>query len=207
MVIEQTEAMCVIDVNSGHRSKSSQDQEENALMVNMEAAEEIVRQLRLRDIGGIIVIDFIDLNVISNRKILYDRMKELMSKDKARHTILPLSKFCLMQITRQRVRPVIHFDLSEICPACQGTGKIKSSIIIVDEIENDLKYLVQEQNERNLTLIVHPFVYAFLSKGFLFSKHKKWERQYKTKIKLLEDINFSLLEYQFLNENKDLIKL
>jgi ribonuclease G len=173
----------------------------------MEAAEEIVRQLRLRDIGGIIVIDFIDLNVISNRKILYDRMKELMSKDKARHTILPLSKFCLMQITRQRVRPVIHFDLSEICPACQGTGKIKSSIIIVDEIENDLKYLVKEQNERNLTLIVHPFVYAFLSKGFLFSKHKKWERQYKTKIKLLEDINFSLLEYQFLNENKDLIKL
>src|SRR5574344_439322 len=152
LVIEQTEAMCVIDVNSGHRSKSSQDQEENALMVNMEAAEEIVRQLRLRDIGGIIVIDFIDLNVISNRKILYDRMKELMSKDKARHTILPLSKFCLMQITRQRVRPVIHFDLSEICPACQGTGKIKSSIIIVDEIENDLKYLVQEQNERNLTL-------------------------------------------------------
>ncbi len=207
LVIEQTEAMCVIDVNSGHRSKSSQDQEENALMVNMEAAEEIVRQLRLRDIGGIIVIDFIDLNIVTNRKILYDRMKELMSKDKARHTILPLSKFCLMQITRQRVRPVIHVDLSEICPVCQGTGKIKSSIIIVDEIENDLKYLVQEQNERNLTLIIHPFVYAFLSKGFLFSKHKKWERQYKTKIKLLEDSNFSFLEYQFLNENKDLIKL
>ncbi len=207
LVIEQTEAMCVVDVNSGHRSKSSQDQEENALMVNMEAAEEIVRQLRLRDIGGIIVIDFIDLNIVTNRKMLYDKMMELMSHDKARHTVLPLSKFCLMQITRQRVRPAISVDLSEICPACGGTGKIKSSIIIVDEIESDLKYLVQEQNEKNLTIIVHPFVHAYLSKGFLLSKVKKWERTYKTKIKLLEDNNFSLLEYQFLNANKDAIKL
>lgn len=207
LVIEQTEAMCVIDVNSGHRSKSSQDQEENALMVNMEAADEIVRQLRLRDIGGIIVIDFIDLNIVTNRKLLYDKMMELMSQDKARHTILPLSKFCLMQITRQRVRPAINVDLSEICPVCGGTGKIKSSIIIVDEIESDLKYLVQEQNEKSLTIIVHPFVHAFLSKGFLLSKQKKWERMYKTKIKILEDINFSLLEYQFLNSNKDIIKL
>lgn len=207
LVIEQTEAMCVIDVNSGHRSKSSQDQEENALMVNMEAAEEIVRQLRLRDIGGIIVIDFIDLNIVTNRKLLYDKMMELMSQDKARHTILPLSKFCLMQITRQRVRPAINVDLSEICPVCGGTGKIKSSIIIVDEIESDLKYLVQEQNEKNLTIIVHPFVQAFLSKGFLLSKQKKWERMYKTKIKILADVNFSLLEYQFLNSNKDIIKL
>lgn len=207
LVIEQTEAMCVIDVNSGHRSKSSQDQEENALMVNLEAAEEIVRQLRLRDIGGIIVIDFIDLNIITNRKILFDKMMELMSQDKARHTILPLSKFCLMQITRQRVRPAINVDLSEICPVCGGTGKIKSSIIIVDEIESDLKYLVQEQNEKNLTIIVHPFVQAFLSKGFLLSKQKKWERMYKTKIKILADVNSSLLEYQFLNSNKDIIKL
>lgn len=207
LVIEQTEAMCVIDVNSGHRSKSSQDQEENALMVNMEAADEIVRQLRLRDIGGIIVIDFIDLNIVTNRKILFDKMMELMSQDKARHTILPLSKFCLMQITRQRVRPAINVDLSEICPVCGGTGKIKSSIIIVDEIESDLKYLVQEQNEKNLTIIVHPFVQAFLSKGFLLSKQKKWERLYKTKIKILADVNFSLLEYQFLNSNKDIIKL
>jgi len=207
LVIEQTEAMCVVDVNSGHRSKSSQDQEENALMVNMEAAEEIVRQLRLRDIGGIIVIDFIDLNIVTNRKMLYDKMMELMSHDKARNTVLPLSKFCLMQITRQRVRPAISVDLSEICPACGGTGKIKSSIIIVDEIESDLKYLVQEQNEKNLTIIVHPFVHAYLSKGFLLSKVKKWERTYKTKIKLLEDNNFSLLEYQFLNANKDAIKL
>lgn len=207
LVIEQTEAMCVIDVNSGHRSKSSQDQEENALMVNMEASEEIARQLRLRDIGGIIVIDFIDLNLSNNRKILYDKMNELMLRDKARHTILPLSKFCLMQITRQRVRPVISFDLSEICPACGGTGKIKSSIIIVDEIENDLKYLSQEQNEKNLTIIVHPFIHAYLTKGFFLSKLKKWERTYKTKIKLLEDVNFSLLEYQFLNASKDVIKL
>lgn len=207
LVIEQTEAMCVIDVNSGHRSKSSQDQEENAMMVNLEAVDEIARQMRLRDIGGIIVIDFIDVNIATNRKILYDKMTELMSRDKARHTILPLSKFCLMQITRQRVRPVITFDMSEICPVCGGSGKIKSSIIIVDEIENDLKYLVQEQNEKSLTIIVHPFVHAYLTKGFLLSRLKKWERTYKTKIKLIEDINFSLLEYHFLNSNKDAIKL
>lgn len=207
LVIEQTEAMCVIDVNSGHRSKSSQDQEENAMMVNLEAVDEIARQMRLRDIGGIIVIDFIDVNIATNRKILYDKMTELMSRDKARHTILPLSKFCLMQITRQRVRPVITFDMSEICPVCGGSGKIKSSIIIVDEIENDLKYLVQEQNEKSLTIIVHPFVHAYLTKGFLLSRLKKWERTYKTRIKLIEDINFSLLEYHFLNSNKDAIKL
>jgi ribonuclease G len=207
LVIEQTEAMCVIDINSGHRSRSSEDQEANALMVNMEAAEEVARQMRLRDIGGIVVIDFIDLNLVSNRKKLYEKMQELMTKDKTRHTILPLSKFGLMQITRQRVRPLISFDLSEICPVCSGTGKIKSSIIIIDEIENDLKYLVQEQNEKKLSIITHPFVFAYLTKGFLFSKHKKWERQYKAKIKLIEDNNFGLLEYQFLNTNNDVIKL
>jgi ribonuclease G len=97
--------------------------------------------------------------------------------------------------------------MSEICPVCGGSGKIKSSIIIVDEIENDLKYLVQEQNEKSLTIIVHPFVHAYLTKGFLLSRLKKWERTYKTRIKLIEDINFSLLEYHFLNSNKDAIKL
>ena len=158
LIIEQTEAMHVIDVNSGNRTKSSQDQEENALMVNCEAAVEIARQMRLRDLGGIIVIDFIDMNLSSNRKILLDKMEEEMSRDKAKHTILPLSKFCLMQITRQRVRPAISVDLSEICPVCNGTGKIQSSLAVINEIESDIKYLSQEQNEKSLTILAHPFV-------------------------------------------------
>ncbi|MDR0971884.1 MAG: Rne/Rng family ribonuclease [Bacteroidales bacterium] len=207
LVIEQTEAMCVIDVNSGHRTKSANDQEENALIVNMEAAEEVARQMRLRDIGGLIVIDFIDLHLQSNRKILYDKVCQLMKQDKARHTVLPLSKFCLMQITRQRVRPIISFDVSEICPVCGGSGKIKSSVIVIDEIENDLKFLVRGQNEKKLTLIIHPFVYAYLVKGLLKSIKRKWEKKYKTKLKLQEDSNFSLLEYQFLNSNNEIIKL
>lgn len=207
LVIEQTEALCVIDVNSGHRSKGSQNQEENALMVNLEAAEEIARQVRLRDIGGIIVIDFIDLNIVTNRKILYDKMTEIMERDNAKHTILPLSKFGLMQITRQRVRPVIDVDISELCPVCGGTGKIKSSVIVVDDIENDLKYLVREQNEKTLTLIVHPFIHAYLTKGWLNSRASKWSRLYKVKIKVEPGQKLNIMEYQFLNHNNDTIKL
>jgi len=207
LVIEQTEAMCVIDVNSGHKSKVSSDQEENALAVDLEAVAEIARQVRLRDIGGIIVIDFIDLKVLTNRKLLYDKMVELMAPDKATHTILPLSKFCLMQITRQRVRPVVSVDLAEVCPVCGGSGKIKSSIIVVDEIESDLKYLILEQNEKELTIIVHPFVEAYLKKGLLHSKRKQWEKEYKAKLKIISDNSMGLMEYQFLNSNKDIIKL
>src|SRR5574344_1508216 len=207
LVIEQTEAMCVIDVNSGHRNKVSLDQEENALAVDMEAAVEIARQVRLRDIGGIIAIDFIDIKLATNKKLLYDKMVELMAPDKATHTILPLSKFCLMQITRQRVRPVVSVDLAEVCPICGGSGKIRSSINVIDEIESDLKYLVLEQNEKQLTIIVHPFVEAYLKKGLLHSKRKQWERKYKAKLTILSDNSIGLMEYQFLNVNKDIIKL
>src|SRR5690554_183246 len=207
LVIEQTEALCVIDVNSGHRTKNTNNQEENALMVNLEAAEEIARQVRLRDIGGIIVIDFIDMNVLTNRKVLYEKMKEMMSRDKAKHTILPLSKFGLMQITRQRVRPLLELDVSELCPLCQGTGKIKNSIAVVDEIENDLRYLVNEQNEKELTIITHPFVHAYFTKGWLFSKSRKLNRKYKVKIDFLFDNSLNILEYQFLNKDNDIIKL
>lgn len=207
VVIEQTEALCVIDVNSGHRTKNTNNQEENALMVNLEAAEEIARQVRLRDIGGIIVIDFIDMHIFSNRKILYDKMMEIMLRDKAKHTILPLSKFGLMQITRQRVRPLLDLDISELCPLCHGTGKIKSSIVVVDEIENDLRYLVNEQNEKELTIMIHPFVHAFLTKGWLMSKSRKLARKYKIKIIFTPDQSLNIMEYQFLNKNKDIIKL
>lgn len=207
LVIEQTEAMHVIDVNSGHRIKSSQDQEENALMVNCEAAVEIARQMRLRDLGGIIVIDFIDLNLASNRKILLDKMNEELSKDKAKHTVLPLSKFCLMQITRQRVRPAVDVDLSEVCPLCNGSGKIKSSMVVVDEIENDIKYLSQEQNEKSLTVVVHPFVRSYIIAGLFKSIRRKWQKKYKIKIKIISSSDYGIMEYSFLNADNEEVKL
>lgn len=207
LIIEQTEAMAVIDVNSGNRSKSSQDQEENALMVNTEAAIEIARQLRLRDMGGIIVIDFIDMASGANRKKLYDTMTEEMKRDKARHTILPLSKFCLMQITRQRVRPATVVEVSELCPTCGGSGKIKSSINVVDEIKNDVKFLAQEQNEKKLTIVTHPFVEAYMKKGIFKKPYKKWEKDYSIKLKIEHSNDLSITEYNFLNSNGDKIEL
>jgi ribonuclease G len=160
LIIEHTEALHVIDVNSGHRSNSSSSQEANALDVNLEAASEIARQLRLRDMGGIIVIDFIDLHEGVNRRSLYNRLKDEMDKDRAKHTILPPSKFGLVQITRQRVRPAMTIEVLEKCPCCDGTGKVKPSILVVDEIENHISYLLREQNEKRLTLIVHPYLFS-----------------------------------------------
>lgn len=207
LVIEQTEAMAVIDVNSGNRTKSSQDQEENALMVDTEAAIEIARQLRLRDMGGIIVIDFIDMAQSINRKKLFDTMCAEMKRDKARHTILPLSKFCLMQITRQRIRPVLDVEVSELCPTCKGSGKIKSSVNVLNDIRNDIKYLSHEQNEKKLTIVTHPFVYAYLTKGFIIKPYHKWEKEYGIKIKIEPSNDLSLNEYSFVNASGVKIEL
>ncbi len=208
LVIEQTEAMAVIDVNSGPRTKASQDQEENALMVNTEAALEIARQLRLRDIGGIIVIDFIDMNSKINCKKLYDTMREELAKDKARHTVLPLSKFCLMQITRQRIRPVLEMEVSELCPTCGGSGKIKSSVNVINDMRNDVKFLSQEQNEKHLTIVTHPFVAAYLTKGFWFKKpYRKWEKDFGIKLQISTSNDMSITQYMFLNSNGDKIEL
>lgn len=207
LVIEQTEAMAVIDINSGPRTKPSQDQEENALMVNTEAAIEVARQLRLRDMGGIIVIDFIDMDNAVNRKKLFDTMKEEMQKDKARHTILPLSKFCLMQITRQRIRPVVDVDVSELCPTCGGRGKIKSSLNVINDMRNDIKFLSQEQNEKHLTIVAHPFVEAYLTKGFLNKKYHKWEKAFNIKLKITSSNKLPLTNYQFLNKDGQQIEL
>lgn len=207
LVIEQTEAMAVIDVNSGNRTKSSQDQEENALMVNTEAAIEIARQLRLRDMGGIIVIDFIDMSKSINRKKLYDTMRTEMEKDQARHTILPLSKFCLMQITRQRVRPVLNVEISEVCPTCNGSGTIKSSMNVLSDISNDIKYLSGEQNEKSLKMVVHPFIYAYITKGIFNKPYKKWEKEYGVKLKIESESDLALNQYTFFNSDGEKIEL
>ncbi len=206
LIIEHTEAMHVIDVNSGHRINPDENQETNALAVNLEAAKEIARQLRLRDIGGIIVIDFIDLHLLENRKILYSTMKEEMAKDNAKHTILPPSKFGLIEITRQRVRPQTQVEVLEKCPACNGTGKIQSSILIIDEIENNLRYLIQEQNEKHLKISVSVYIHAFLTKGLL-SKQIKWFFKFKQWIEIMPTHSHHVLEYHFFNKNNDEIKI
>jgi len=206
LIIQHTEAMHVIDVNSGHRSKSDNDQEQNALDCNMEAAVEISRQLRLRDMGGIIVIDFIDMHSPANRKILFDKLRDAMAVDRAKHTILPPSKFGLIQITRQRVRPELVIEILEKCPACNGTGEIQPSAIITDEIENNLRYILKEQNAKSVKLWVNPFIEAYLKRGFP-SMQMNWFMKYKTWIPVKAIPSYHFLEYHFLNKLDEEIKL
>jgi ribonuclease G len=206
LIIEHTEALHVIDVNSGYKSVSN-NQEENALQTNMEAAEEIARQLRLRDIGGIIVVDFIDMKLPDNKKKLQDAMDGFMRPDRAKHAVLPISKFGLMQITRQRMRPEVNINTAELCPTCNGTGKITSTLLLEDEIEKKLTYLVTHQHQ-NLTLHVHPILYSHLTKGWFFTSIKsKWNRKYKTKIRIEPNNNYHLTQFQFFDKDQEEIKL
>lgn len=195
LVMEKTEALFVIDVNSGTR-KVGEDQEENALNVNLAAADEIAHQLRLRDIGGIIVIDFIDMSNADHRQQLHDYMKKLMVSDRAKHNVLPLSKFGLMQITRQRVRPAVEIDIQEVCPTCLGKGKIQSSILFADQLENIIIQTVAKYGKK-MKLYVHPYVYAYISKGWIFSRKCHWKRRYG--IKVIEDQSLGFLEYYFID--------
>lgn len=206
LIIEHTEALHVIDINSGHRVNSEQNQETNALEVNLEAASEVARQLRLRDMGGIIVIDFIDMSQGQNRRKLYEKLKDEMKKDRAKHSILPPSKFGLVQITRQRVRPEMNVQILEKCPACDGTGEIRPSVLLTDDIENNISYLTREQNEPYLRLFVHPYLYAYLKRG-LFSYRWKWWLRYKRWIRVTPQSSYSFLEYHFFNSHGDEIKM
>jgi ribonuclease G len=205
LIIEHTEALHVIDVNSGYKSVSN-NQEQNALETNLEAAEEIARQLRLRDIGGIIVVDFIDMKLPDNKKRLIEAMDEFMRTDRAKHAVLPISKFGLMQITRQRMKPEMNINTLEVCPSCLGTGKISSSLILEDEIEKNLSYLITHKH-RNLTVAVHPIVYAYLTKGWLWSKAAKWKRKYKQDIIIKTDNNYHFTEFRFFDKEGEEIKL
>ena len=196
LIIEHTEALHVIDVNSGNRVKLGDDQETNALEVNLAAAVEVARQLQLRDMGGIIVIDFIDLAKAENRQKLFETMRELMEIDRAKHTILPLSKFGLMQITRQRVRPELNVETTETCPVCHGAGKADAAILVVDKIEDLLEYYVNEKKEKNILLKVHPFIGAFLRKG-IFSLRFKWAWKYKVSLKIIDVPSYYIYEHHF----------
>jgi len=204
LIIEHTEALHVIDVNSGYKSVSN-NQEENALETNMEAADEIARQLRLRDIGGIIVVDFIDMKLPDNKKKLQDAMEKYMLSDRAKHAVLPISKFGLMQITRQRMRPEVNINTAEICPSCNGTGKITSTFLLEDEIEKRLHYLVTHKHE-NLTILVHPIVYSHLTKGFFSNIRRTWQRKLKTPIKIKANSDYYFTEFKFFDANDEEIK-
>ena len=204
LVIEHTEAFHVVDVNSGNRTKNNQNQEANAFDVNLSAAEEVARQLRLRDMGGIIVIDFIDMGLAENRQKLHDNMREFMKGDKARHHILPLSKFGLMQITRQRVRPEMNVTINETCPSCGGTGVVKPSVLFVERLENKIDYLFSIGVSKYV-LHVHPFVYSYLTKkdNWFFGKSifDRWRRDFTKQIKLIENQDLAMLDYHFFDAN------
>jgi ribonuclease G len=206
LIIEHTEALHVIDVNSGNKSNREESQETTALSVNIEAAKEVARQFRLRDMGGIIVVDFIDMRGLDNKKLIYNTVKEEMEADKAKHTILPLSKFGLMQITRERVRPQMNIATKEVCPTCNGSGKIEASILVTDKIEEHVSHLFEKQNETKLTLALHPFLHAYYTKGII-SKRMRWFLKYKKSVELIRDSSLAITEYKFLNKDGEEIEL
>ena len=203
LIIEHTEALHVIDVNSGFKSVSN-NQEENALQTNLEAAEEIARQLRLRDIGGIIVVDFIDMKLPENRKKVHEALEDYMKTDRARHTVLPISKFGLLQATRQRIRPEVNINTSEDCPACVGTGKITSALLLEDEMEKKLAYLTTH-GHKSLIIMVHPIIHSHLTKGIFTSIIKRWKKKYKIKLSSQPSNTSHLVEYRFLDEQQESI--
>lgn len=206
LIIEHTEAMHVVDVNSGNRTKAENDQEKNALEVNLGAADELARQLRLRDMGGIIIVDFIDMHLAEDRQLLYERMCKNMQNDRARHNILPLSKFGLMQITRQRVRPAMNINVEEVCPTCFGKGTIKSSLLFTDQLERKINYLVKKIGEKKFTLHVHPYVAAYINKGFISMK-RRWQLKYGFGVKVIASQKLAFLQYEFYDRNNQFVDM
>jgi ribonuclease G len=205
LVIDKTEAMHVIDVNSGHKMTTG-DVEQTILNVNLEAAEEIARQIRLRDIGGLIVIDFIDMKNQEHKRQIAKAMEDFMRKDRAQHTILPLSKFGLMQITRERARPEVSMDTSEQCPTCGGTGKVNATLLLTDQVERDLEFIMQSRPKTSLYLRVHPFLEAYFKRG-LPSKQMRWLWEYNKWVRIVAHAEYPLSEYRFYDQNDDEIRL
>ena len=197
LVIEHTEAMVVIDVNSGRYAKSK-DQELNSLKTDLEASREIARQLRLRDIGGIIVIDFIDLEDEKNRKKVYDELKKEFRKDRAKVSVLPMSDFGLIQITRQRIRQNIVQAMKEVCPECHGTGLSTKSSHLVYDLESWLKKFRRKSKVRSIILKCHPSTAAKIREGKVKSLFKL-QFKYLTKITLREDASVSPDTFEFLS--------
>jgi ribonuclease G len=206
LIIETTEAMHVVDVNSGTRIKKENGQEANALETNLGAADELARQLRLRDMGGIIIVDFIDMKLPEDRQMLYERMCKNMQKDRAKHNILPLSKFGLMQITRQRVRPAMSVNVEETCPTCFGKGTIKSSFLFTDTLESKIDTLVNKIGIRKFYLHVHPYVAAYINQG-IFSLKLQWQMKYGLGVRIISSQKLAFLQYEFYDADKQFIDM
>lgn len=205
LIVEHTEALHVIDVNSGRRTKNDENQEINAFEVNLNGVNEIARQLRLKDMGGIIIIDFIDMNDAMHKTALYKAMVKAMENDRAKHNVLPLTKFGLMQITRQRIRPETHITTNEACPTCHGTGQIAPSILTEQRIHDKIFYLATEKHYRSLTIQVHPYVAAYLTKGGLFSFRTKWAWKYHVALHIIPNEQLGVIDFKFYSTTGDLI--
>ncbi|QQS51953.1 MAG: Rne/Rng family ribonuclease [Bacteroidota bacterium] len=203
LIIEHTEALHVIDVNSGNRAKNVDNQESTGLDVNLAACDEIARQLRLRDMGGIIVIDFIDMQSQDNKNKVFERMKAAMETDRTKHSILPLSRFGLMQITRQRVRPEMHINTREKCPTCEGTGEISPSVLIIERIESHLVDVIEKYKPKKVNVRVHPFIAAYINKGLFNSVKARWKRKYKLGLKIVPISSFDFLEFHFFDKDNE----
>jgi ribonuclease G len=206
LVIDHTEALHVIDVNSGSNHNREKSQEENAMQVNLEAAREIARQVRLRDMGGIIVIDFIDIKDNNSKKKVVSELQAAMKDDRASHTILPMSKFCVVQLTRERVRPETSIFTEEKCPLCKGSGYVSASLNVDEDIESSIRYLSHTLNLKKVKIVAHPYVTAFFSKGII-SKRFKWYIEHRIKVTLVSDPALHYGEFHIFDENDEEIKL
>ena len=202
LVIEHTEALHVFDVNSGSGNLQGANPEDNALRINLDAAAEIARQLRLRDMGGIVVIDFIDQRNPDNKRLVYERLKNEMARDRARHTILPMSKFGLIQLTRQRVRPEVNITTDEVCPSCNGTGKIQPAILLSDEVEKNIETLLVKANHRKLRIQLNPYLAAYFKVGFP-SRRLRWFLRYRQWIRLTEDSSLPFTQVRYYDANDE----
>lgn len=202
--IEKTEAMTVIDVNSG-RYAAKKEQELNSLRTDLEAAREVCRQLRLRDIGGIIVVDFIDLDDEKNKKKVYDEVKKELKRDRAKATVLPLTEFGLMQITRQRIRQNVQMSFSDACPTCGGTGMVQSKATTLNQIERWIKRFKSESREFRLQLKVNPNIALFLTHGTI-SRMTKIMFKFFVRVKVESDPSLAMDEFRFFSvrQKKDI---
>ncbi len=201
LIIDHAEAMHVIDVNSGNRKGKENNHEDNALQVNLAAAEEIARVLRLRDMGGIIAVDFIDMHKNENNQKLYKFLKEKMSTDRAKHNLIPPSRFGVVEITRQRMRPETSYETAEACPTCHGSGEVQATILVTDQIRSAIE---NADKSNGIVLRVHPFVEAYFKKGLisrqikLWLKHKKW-------VKIEGVTSKDLLDFKLFDKKGELI--
>jgi len=202
LIFEQTEAMYVVDVNSGPYA-AKEKQEDNSLKTNLEAAREIAKQLRLRDIGGIIVVDFIDLRDDKNRKKIYDELKKEFKKDRAKTNVIGMSDFGLVQITRQRIRPSVVNSVSKVCPTCGGSGSVVSQDTIVTDIESWISKFKYSTEYRAVDIYINPYLRSYLTRG-VFSLRFKWMMKYKLKISFVPDETISLNEFKATLSGSDL---